>query len=435
LIENAGIRGRVDALIEGEERSAEISAGLVRIFAGFALGAVVMVTTHAFPLPVWATAARYWAATLVIGGFILSGLLALGVARSRFYRREMAFAFVAFDAALIGVFLHHSFDDSGLTGEFVAIFPAVWLLPLLLTVAVLRFRPGVQLFALASFAFVIVSIVLADGSTDLGSQQATARQIARYFAPHANLMRLALLMLAGVLLIMAASRGRRLLVRALDEAERRAALTRFLPAEIASLVTDATAGGLRSGRRQRAGILFVDIRDSTARAENLDPERLSMFVSAFRRRVTRAAEQHGGVIDKFVGDGALIVFGLPVPLHDDAKRALACAKTLLRHIDRWNKKRQFDPPVRVGIGVHVGEVFFGVVGDEKRMELTVLGDVVNVAARLEQATKTFTTPLLASAAAVEAAGEAPGWIEVSHEALRGRVAAVRVMRPVSPELT
>ena len=63
------------------------------------------------------------------------------------------------------------------------------------------------------------------------------------------------------------------------------------------------------------------------------------------------------------------------------------------------------------------------------MELTVLGDAVNVAARLEQATKMFATPLLASAAAVEAAADARGWIEVSQEALRGRVGVVRVMRP------
>jgi adenylate cyclase len=429
LIENAGIRGRVDALLEGEERSAEISAGLVRIFAGFVLGAVVMVTSDAFPFPVWAIAAHYWAATLVGGGFILSGLLAMGMARSRFYRREMAFVFVALDAVLIGTFLNHSFDSSGLSGEFVAIFPAVWLLPLLLTVAVLRFRPGVQFFALVTFAVVIISVALAGGSTDLENQQPNGGQIARYFAPHTNLMRLALLMLAGALLVVAASRGRRLLVRALGEAERRATLTRFLPAEIASLMTDATAGGLRSGRRQRAAILFVDIRDSTARAEHLDPERLSMFISAFRQRVMRAAEQHGGVVDKFIGDGALVVFGLPAPGTDDAARALGCAKTLLGLVARWNQKRQFDPPVRIGIGVHVGEVFFGVVGDEKRMELTVLGDTVNVAARLEQATKTFGTPLLASVDAVEAAGEALGWIEVTREALRGRVGALRVMRP------
>ena len=218
-------------------------------------------------------------------------------------------------------------------------------------------------------------------------------------------------------------------MRALVEAERRAALTKFLPAELTSLVTDAAADDLRRGRRQLAAILFVDIRDSTTRAENLDPWRLSKFIASFRRRVTRAAELHFGVIDKFIGDGALVVFGLPEPRPDDAARALACAKTLLQLVERWNDKRQFDTPVRVGIGVHVGEVFFGVIGDESRKELTVLGDAVNVAARLEQATKTAGTPLLASAEAVEAAGEAATWTETGSEALRGRAGIMRLMRP------
>ena len=428
LTENAGIRSRVEALIGGEERSAEISAGVVRIFAGAALGTVVMVTTGPFPFPAWAVAAQYWATMLVIVGFVLSGLLAILLARARFYRGELAFVFVGLDALLVGFFLHHSLESSSLSGEFVAIFPAVSLLPLLLTVAVLRFRPGVQIFALVMFVTVLAFVVIAHRSTDPGLP-ADGAPIARYFAPHPNLMRIAMLMLAGALLVVAAHRGRSLLVRALAEAERRATLTRFLPAEIASIVTDTSIGSLRSGRRQRAGILFVDIRDSTARAEHLDPERLSVFISAFRQRVMRAAEQYGGVVDKFIGDGALVVFGLPAPGEHDAAHALACAKTLLELVDRWNRKRQFDPTVRVGIGVHFGEVFFGVVGDEKRTELTVLGDVVNVAARLEQATKTFGTPLLASADAVEAAGEAPGWVEVSHEALRGRSGVVRVMRP------
>jgi adenylate cyclase len=74
-------------------------------------------------------------------------------------------------------------------------------------------------------------------------------------------------------------------------------------------------------------------------------------------------------------------------------------------------------------------VFFGVVGDESRKELTVLGDTVNIGARLEQATKTWGTPLLASAEAVEAAGETSGWAEVLRKPLRGRTGIVRVMRP------
>ena len=426
---SGAIRAQVDALIQEEDRSAEISAGLVRIFAGLALGAVAILTAVSFPHSAQVASSHYRGGALIVGGFILSGLLGVGLARSRFYRRELAFAFLALDAVLIGLFLHLTFQNTGFTGDFAAVFPVVWLPPLLLTVAVLRIQPNVQVFGLVAFTVVMLSVVLAHGSTDPESRYLIAGRAATFFAPQANTMRLAMLLLLGAFLVVAAYRGRRLLVRALGEAERRAALTRFLPAEIASLITDGAFGGLRRGRRQRAVILFADIRDSTARAENLDPVELSIFIASFRRRVMRAASEHGGVVDKFIGDGALVVFGLPEPRPDDPARALACARMLLGLIDRWNLERQFDPAVRVGIGVHVGEVFFGVVGDESRKELTVLGDTVNVGARLEQATKTSGTSLLASAEVVEAAGETSGWTEIRREPLRGRTGIVRVMRP------
>ena len=428
---SAAIRAHVDALIQEEDRSAEISAGLVRIFAGMALGAVAIVTAVSFPHSEQVASSHYRGGALIVGGFILTGVVAVGLARSPFYRRELAYVFLALDAVLIGLFLHLTFQNTGFTGDLAAVFPVVWLPPLLLTVAVLRIQPNVQVFGLVAFAVVMLSVVLAHGSTDPESRYLIAGRTAPFFAPQANIMRLAMLLLLGALLVMAAYRGRRLLVRALDEAEQRGALTRFLPAEIASLITDgAFGGGLLPGRRQLAAILFVDIRDSTARAENLDPVDLATFIASFRRCVTRAASEHGGVIDKFIGDGALVVFGLPEPRPDDATRALACARMLLSLIDRWNLERQFEPPVRVGIGVHVGDVFFGVVGDESRKELTVLGDTVNVGARLEQATKTSGTPLLASAEVVEAAGEKSGWTEIRREPLRGRTGLVRVMRPV-----
>jgi len=366
---------------------------------------------------------------LVVAGFIASGALGMALARSRFYRRQLAYGFIALDAVLVGVFLHRNLEIAGLPGDFAAASPVVWLLPLLLTVAVLRFRPGVQLFALAALAIALVVVVATSASAGADGGPAIAGQAGRYFALQPNIMRFAMLLLAGSLLVVAAWRGRNLLVRALAESEHRATLTRFLPAEIESLALDMAAGGLRHGRRQQAVVMFVDIRDSTARAEKLDPERLSVFISAFRNRVTRSAARHRGVVDKFIGDGALVVFGLPAPAPDDAARALACARMLLDLVERWNRKRRFDPPVRVGIGVHLGEVFFGVVGDEQRLELTVLGDTVNVAARLEQETKAFGVPLLASADTVEAAGEASAWTEVGVGALRGRAGPVRVMRP------
>lgn len=429
MTDDAGIHGRVDALIRGEERSAEIGAGVVRIVAGLVLAAVLAIAGASVPAAALDVATRHRVAMLVIVGFIVSGVVAIALARSRFYRRQLAYGFIALDAVLVGVFLHRNLDSAGLPGELAAASPVVWLLPLLLTVAVLRFRPGVQLFALAALAIAVVAVAISFEPADAESRLAATGPAGRYFMPQPNVMRLTMLLLAGAMLVVVAWRGRKLLARALAEAEHRATLTRFLPAEIEPFALDAAAGGLRRGRRQQAVVMFVDIRDSAAIAERLDPERLSVFLSAFRNRVTRAAHGHGGVVDKFIGDGALVVFGLPEPARDDAARALACAQTLLDLVDRWNRKRRFDPPVRIGIGVHAGEVFFGVIGDETRMEMTVLGDTVNVASRIEQETKAHAVPLLASADVVEAAGEAATWVEVAHGALRGRAGPVRVMRP------
>jgi len=217
---------------------------------------------------------------------------------------------------------------------------------------------------------------------------------------------------------------------ALREATRRNRLSRFLPQELVLRLADDD-GSLRAGRRQQAAIVFIDMRGSTTLAESLDPHRLSEFLSAFRRRITRLARLRGGVVDKFIGDGALVVFGLPEPQPDDAARALAFARDLVGVIARWTDKAG---AVRIGIGVHYGEVFCGIIGEEARYEFTVLGDAVNVAARLEQATKLHGVPILASEAARHAAGEpAAAWREVSREPLRGRRERMPYHTPAEPD--
>ncbi|TGD97219.1 adenylate/guanylate cyclase domain-containing protein [Methylobacterium nonmethylotrophicum] len=215
-----------------------------------------------------------------------------------------------------------------------------------------------------------------------------------------------------------------LAVLALREAARRAALSRFLPAELAPLLERggslAQGGGLRFGERRHAAIAFVDMRGSTAIAERADPETVAILMTGFRRCVAQAARETGGVIDKFMGDGALVVFGVPEARANAAASALAFAGRLETLVARWNADSA-QAPVRIGIGVHCGEVFVGVVGDDDRLEFTVLGDAVNVAARLEQATKTFGTTILVSQAALDAArASGTEWHEVSRSALRGR---------------
>ncbi|SFU99815.1 adenylate cyclase [Methylobacterium sp. 174MFSha1.1] len=215
-----------------------------------------------------------------------------------------------------------------------------------------------------------------------------------------------------------------LAVLALREAARRAALSRFLPAELAPLLERGGSmergGGLRLGERRHAAIAFVDMRGSTTIAERADPETVAILVTGFRRCVAQAARETGGVIDKFMGDGALVVFGVPETREDAAAQALAFAGRLEVLVAEWNAASG-EPPVRIGIGVHCGEVFVGVVGDDDRLEFTVLGDAVNVAARLEQATKTFGTTTLVSQAALDASRTSgTEWHEVSRQPLRGR---------------
>jgi adenylate cyclase len=221
-------------------------------------------------------------------------------------------------------------------------------------------------------------------------------------------------------------------ISGLREATRRNRLSRFLPRELVLRLADDD-GSLKAGRRQDAAIVFVDMRGSTALAESLDPHALSEFLSAFRRRVTRLARLRGGVVDKFIGDGALVVFGLPEPRPDDAARALAFARDLVAVIARWSARAARAEPVRIGVGVHYGEVFCGIIGEEARYEFTVLGDAVNVAARLEQATKLHGVPILASEAARRAAGEPEGaWREVDREPLRGRRERMPYYTPTGP---
>jgi adenylate cyclase len=220
---------------------------------------------------------------------------------------------------------------------------------------------------------------------------------------------------------------------AVREAGRRASLARFLPEELSDRLADED-DTLRAGRRQHAAVAFVDMRGSTTLAENLDPRELSVFLTSFRRRVMRIARLRGGVVDKFLGDGALVVFGLPEPQPDEAARALAFARDLVEVIARWNAKEEGHPAIRIGVGIHYGDLFCGIIGEDTRLEFTVLGDTVNVAARLEQATKAHGVPILVSEAARQAAGTGAGrWREVSRAPLRGRAEAMAYFTPAEAD--
>jgi adenylate cyclase len=339
----------------------------------------------------------------------------------------------AADAALISASLWATLRIGELSGDWLAALPAMLVLPLMLSVGTLRYRASVQVWAAVCFAVGVGAVVVARGFGGPVPEPAPAAAapgvITPFFAPAANAMRLLLVALIGATTAYVIMRARRLLVRASAEAVHRASLARFLPHDVTPLLAPGSDRIWRRGRRQRVAIMFVDLRGSTKIAEDMDPARLSVFISSFRRRVTRATKAYPGVIDKFIGDGALILFGVPEPRPDDAERAVQCGREIVRLVASWNAKRHFDPPVRVGVGIHVGETYCGIVGDEERLEFTVLGDAVNVAARIEQATKEFNEPLLVSETVADATRGTMEWREVTREPLRGRLHSIGIFAP------
>jgi len=152
------------------------------------------------------------------------------------------------------------------------------------------------------------------------------------------------------------------------------------------------------GERKKVTLLFIDIRDFTELSEILTPEELILFLNDYFTSMVDAIISQGGTIDKFIGDAIMAVFGAPITYEDDSRRTLRAAELLMQKLDIFNKNRpgKDSDNVRIGIGIHTGEVIAGNIGSNQRMEYTVLGDTVNLASRIESLTKSYRTPVIFS---------------------------------------
>ena len=234
-----------------------------------------------------------------------------------------------------------------------------------------------------------------------------------------------LVVFASVILLMNGRRTRRLLLEATRQAARTARLSRFFSPNVAAELADGDDRGGMSGRRQPIGVLFIDIVGFTALGESTCPEALGSFLSEFRARVTECVFRNGGTIDKFIGDAVLVVFGAPDLAADDADRTVRCGLEVLEAMARWSDERaqRGEPPVRVGIGGHYGEAFVGVLGSDRLLEYTVIGDAVNVAERLERLTREVDGSFVISRILLDKAAEAASDAECTDlppQILRGR---------------
>jgi len=161
------------------------------------------------------------------------------------------------------------------------------------------------------------------------------------------------------------------------------------------------------GQRQRLTVLFADIRDFTAMSEKMTPEAVVDALNEFFTEMVDLVFEHQGTLDKFLGDALMAEFGVPVAIPEAAARAVQCALAMHRRLHEMQEKGV--TPIRgMRIGINTGEAIVGNIGSHKRMDFTVIGDAVNVAARLQEAAKELEAEILISEATFrEVAGKFP----------------------------
>lgn len=198
------------------------------------------------------------------------------------------------------------------------------------------------------------------------------------------------IVVVSALLWMAIRNARRLMVRAVVEGEAAQDLKRFFSPAVADQITGADepiqAG---QGRLCEAAALFVDLRGFTALSRSLHPDDTVQLLAEYQARMVPVIQARGGAIDKFLGDGILASFGCTQPSATHAHDAVAAAADLIATAEDWCEARRAAgrPVAPIGVGVASGRVLFGAVGDASRLEYTVIGDAVNLAAKLEKHTK------------------------------------------------
>jgi class 3 adenylate cyclase len=177
-----------------------------------------------------------------------------------------------------------------------------------------------------------------------------------------------------------------------------------------------------TGERREVTVMFVDVRDFTPFAEANTAEDTVARLNALFEIVVPAVVDAGGHVNKFLGDGALAVFGAPNDLADHADAAVNAAVLIQRHV-----AERFGGALRIGIGINTGVVIAGTIGGAGKLEFTLIGDTVNVAARVEQYTKTTGDPILLTRHCLDALnGRSPELIDRGSHALKGKSAAVQL---------
>jgi adenylate cyclase len=202
-------------------------------------------------------------------------------------------------------------------------------------------------------------------------------------------------LIAGVAAAFVSLRVRRYVTSAIQEVEERNRVAGLFGQHVSPEVVEKLLNDPPDGMTEvrDVTVMFLDIRDFTAYSEGKSPEEVMTYLNRLFGMMVESVNQHNGIVNKFLGDGFMAVFGAPFSSGEDTRNAVDAALEIYRRVDEAAAKGEI-APTRIGIGLHAGTAVTGNVGTSARQEYTIIGDVVNVASRVEGLNKQFNSQVL-----------------------------------------
>jgi adenylate cyclase len=217
----------------------------------------------------------------------------------------------------------------------------------------------------------------------------------------------------------------RFVLETVPELEQRRRLSRLLPPTLVDRVMHEGTGVLAPAQRE-VTILFSDIRGFTTLSENQPPQKVLALLDSYLGLMSQVVRAHGGMVNKFLGDGMLACWGVPTPSSTHAADAMRAALEMRRRLEEFNAARAPESPLRMGIGLHTGVVAAGMLGGSEQSEYTVIGDAVNLASRIEGLTKGLGVDILVSECTWQQGQGLFTGQRLAEEKVKGRAEAVVV---------
>jgi adenylate cyclase len=379
---------RVQQALAQEQDAGEILVSLIQLVAIGLFGLVYTIAPKGFPADV-----PFEPVPWTLGAYTVFTLLRLWLA----WRRRLPAWFLALsvivDVTVLMVTIwsfHLQYQEPAPIYLKATTLMYVFILIALRT---LRFEPGLVLLAgitgAVGWLVVVAYAVLADGGA------AITRSFATYAMSHEVLLgaevdKMLSILIVTAILALALLRGRKLLIRATTEQLAASELSRFFAPEVAGRIRE-TEAAIEPGQAdaRNAAILMIDLRGFTPLSQRLAPRAVMALLSDYQSRMVAEIDRHGGSVDKFLGDGILASFGATRASGSYAADGLRALEGLIDAARDWAREREAAglPAPAIGAALATGQVMFGAIGDQSRLEYTVIGDPVNMVAKLEKHTK------------------------------------------------